>query len=87
MGLRAYSNTYLAAERKARTAARGIFSAENVTAWDFRVHRWEGATTAPVEGRRAGCPIKGNISSSGGKIYHMPWDRYYAATRDRHQER
>ena len=76
-----YSTTYVAAERRARTAAHGIFSAENVTAWDFRAHRWEGATAAPDEGRRAECPIKGNISSSGRRIYHMPWDRYYAATK------
>jgi hypothetical protein len=28
-----------------------------------------------------GCPIKGNISANGERIYHMPWDHSYAATR------
>src|SRR5262245_26662137 len=27
-----------------------------------------------------GCNIKGNISASGERIYHMPGQRYYAAT-------
>ncbi len=27
------------------------------------------------------CRIKGNISPSGERIYHLPGDRYYAATR------
>ncbi len=26
------------------------------------------------------CRIKGNISSSGERIYHLPGDRYYAVT-------
>ncbi len=26
------------------------------------------------------CRIKGNVSSSGERIYHLPGDRYYAAT-------
>jgi ssDNA-binding Zn-finger/Zn-ribbon topoisomerase 1 len=28
-----------------------------------------------------GCPIKGNISGSGERIYHLPGQKYYAATR------
>jgi len=27
------------------------------------------------------CPIKGNISAKGEKIYHMPWSPAYAKTR------
>ncbi|RMF73824.1 MAG: hypothetical protein D6740_03175 [Alphaproteobacteria bacterium] len=27
------------------------------------------------------CRIKGNISAAGERIYHLPGDRYYAATR------
>jgi len=29
---------------------------------------------------RPGCTIKGNISRRGERIYHVPGDRYYAAT-------
>ena len=35
----------------------------------------KGCTTPPP-----GCVIKGNISSKGEKIYHMPGQRYYNAT-------
>lgn len=35
-------------------------------------------TTAPST---SGCKIKGNISSKGEKIYHMPGQRYYDATK------
>jgi hypothetical protein len=31
--------------------------------------------------RAAGCNIKGNISSSGERIYHVPGQEYYSATR------
>lgn len=34
------------------------------------------ATVAPD----ASCPIKGNISSSGEKIFHVPGGRYYDST-------
>ncbi|GEM_PF-3388792 len=30
--------------------------------------------------RTAGCPIKGNISDAGRRIYHAPGQRYYDAT-------
>jgi hypothetical protein len=30
--------------------------------------------------QRAGCVIKGNIGSSGERIYHMPGQRYYDKT-------
>jgi endonuclease YncB( thermonuclease family) len=35
---------------------------------------------AQLQERRADCLIKGNISSSGGRIYHMPGQRYYDKT-------
>ena len=36
----------------------------------------QGCTTPPL-----GCAVKGNISSSGEKIYHVPGQRYYEQTR------
>lgn len=38
----------------------------------------ETGTAAPVQ--IAACLIKGNISSSGERIYHVPGQRYYART-------
>jgi hypothetical protein len=31
--------------------------------------------------QRGACDIKGNISASGERIYHLPGDKYYAVTR------
>lgn len=40
------------------------------------------AATTPAEQADSGdCAIKGNISSSGEKIYHVPGQRYYEATK------
>jgi len=76
-----YSDVYAQTERKARAAQKGIFAAENVPAWEYRHKRWEGSVASSEEGRPAGCPIKGNVSAKGERIYHMPWDKSYAATR------
>lgn len=37
-------------------------------------------TTQSVEERTEDCVIKGNISSSGEKIYHVPGQKYYNQT-------
>jgi hypothetical protein len=36
--------------------------------------------SACTQEQRAGCVIKGNISSSGERIYHLPGQRYYDKT-------
>jgi hypothetical protein len=33
--------------------------------------------SACTQEQRAGCVIKGNIASSGERIYHVPGQRYY----------
>ena len=35
---------------------------------------------AQLQEQRAACVIKGNISSSGDRIYHVPGQRYYDKT-------
>ena len=67
---RRYSDRYSKAETIARAAAVGIWRGEMVSPEDHR---------HPVEPARA-CAIKGNISKSG-RIYHMPGQRDYEATR------
>ncbi len=67
-----YSSTYVEAEREARAARRGIFSTDNLPAWEFRANHWAGAQQQAPEG----CAIKGNLSRHG-HIYHMPWSPWY----------
>lgn len=74
-----YSDVYLGEEAAARARKVGIWSGSFTAPWDLRAARWQRAeareTAAP-----AGCPIKGNISSSG-RIYHTPWSPWYDRTR------
>jgi hypothetical protein len=39
-----------------------------------------GAVAAEFGLRATGCDIKGNISASGERIYHVPGQEYYAVT-------
>lgn len=36
-----------------------------------------GTSTAAANAQAANCPVKGNISSTGGKIYHVPGGAFY----------
>ncbi|RUY93912.1 MULTISPECIES: hypothetical protein [unclassified Mesorhizobium] len=45
-----------------------------------RVHSY-GSSTSNSAVRKVGCDIKGNISERGERIYHMPGQEYYLATR------
>lgn len=65
---RAYAGqaAYRAAERAAREAGKGI---------------WGSGCLAPPPAAPGSCDIKGNISSSGEKIYHVPGQRYYEVTK------
>jgi endonuclease YncB( thermonuclease family) len=70
-----YAPDYVETEREARATRRGVFAAENEPPWEFREAKWNTATpNAPADRERA-CPIKGNVSNSGERIYHLPWQR------------
>jgi len=75
-----FSQDYLPIEQEARAARRGVFAAVNQTPWDFRSGAWSAAQSTSQAPRPA-CPIKGNVSRSGKRIYHMPWQRDYARVR------
>lgn len=66
-------------EAAARDAAIGLWSLPDPTApWRWRRQRQnEGERPAAAQD----CRIKGNISSSGERIYHVPGQRYYERTR------
>lgn len=72
-----YAQDYIDEEKQASLAQRGLWAGafERPETWraEARVVRQD----AP----RAGCSIKGNISSSGTRIYHLPGQADYARTR------
>ena len=72
-----YSYDYVSEEQTARNANLGVWQATTQTPWDYRKSRWNAAEQKAPEG----CPIKGNISRSGKKIYHPPWSPWYSKTR------
>lgn len=75
-----YSDAYVTVEAEAKTARRGVFAARNEPPWVFRSHRWDSATKSAEADVQRDCPIKGNISRSGERIYHMPWQSSYEHT-------
>lgn len=80
---RRYSSDYIAAENSARQRASGIWAAPNRPPWEFRADSRSSQADAPQATASAGtkCKIKGNISRSGDRIYHIPGSRHYKATR------
>ena len=69
---------YVAAQSTAQSAGRGLWGAEcaPAAAAPGPAPDQDSSTTPASD-----CKIKGNISSSGEKIYHMPGQRYYDETK------
>lgn len=85
-----YADDYAPTEAAARAAKLGVWQAPTLTAWDYRDGAWRNAagaapTSGPESGAesgsKSGCPIKGNISRAGERIYHTPWSRDYERVR------
>ena len=83
LAYRRLSDVYVAAESAAESERRGIWRGEFVAPWDWREAERRGELGTSSEASRAAqCDIKGNISHrSGRRLYHMPGDPGYAATR------
>lgn len=83
---REFSTTYVPLEEKARSQRTGIWAGRFVEPAEWRRGKRlvsEGASqnTQPHSAaERPTCAIKGNISSGGERIYHVPGGRYYAQT-------
>ncbi|MCX7645078.1 MAG: thermonuclease family protein [Rhodobacteraceae bacterium] len=73
---RRYSDAYVAAEKEALIAGRGIWAGEVEPPAALRA----ATRAAPDPQAPEGCPIKGNVSASG-RVYHLPGQADYAATR------
>lgn len=78
LAYRRYSTRYVADEEIARKASRGVWQGSFVEPWQWRKERWSRAGSSASS---PDCPIKGNISSNGNRIYHAPWSRSYSKTR------
>jgi endonuclease YncB( thermonuclease family) len=71
-----FGDDYAAAERRAKTEAIGLWHGPAAAPWEFRADRLPAA--APP---RPDCPIKGNVATSGARVYHLPGGRSYERTR------
>ncbi|KOR49120.1 hypothetical protein ADT26_00115, partial [Xanthomonas oryzae] len=80
---RQYANAFSADERIAQQQRRNIWQGAFQMPADYRRDRKARAATAPqaVLAAQSHCRIKGNISSNGNKIFHVPGQRDYAKTR------
>ncbi len=70
-----YSDAYVAVEKRARKRALGLHAGTYVAPQDHRK-----AQRAVPPAPTGDCRIKGNISKSGTRIYHLPGQRFYAST-------
>lgn len=76
---RQYSTDYVSAEENARSIRRGVWSGDFVMPWDWRRgKRLSHGDNNPAD---TDCLIKGNVSSKGERIYHIPGGRWYARTK------
>ena len=71
-----FGDDYAATERKAKTEAIGLWHGPAAAPWEFRARR--AAAAAPPA---PDCPIKGNVATSGARVYHLPGGRSYERTR------
>ena len=81
---RQFSLDYVKEEEEARAERRGLWGSSFVMPWDWRrgVRLATGSTNRPANDNTAGqCRIKGNISSKGERIYHVPGGASYSRTR------
>ncbi|WP_245330998.1 thermonuclease family protein [Mesorhizobium sophorae] len=83
-----YSNgAYADLQAAAKAEGKGIWIGAFERPWEWRADRRNGkAATAPivplvgVSSGSDGCNIKGNINSSGERIYHVPGQEHYDRT-------
>ena len=78
LAYRHYSKDYVAAENAAKAAGAGLWRGRFIAPWEWR----RGARLA-VEAANDNreCQIKGNISSKGERIYHIPGGAYHSRTK------
>ena len=78
LAFRRYSLDYVTEEERAQKNRAGAWAGTFTPPWEFRNARW---ATAGNSAPDPACPIKGNISRKGARIYHAPWSRSYKRTK------
>ena len=69
------------AENAASGSKRGLWQGEFQPPWEWRKEqRAEAALPRREHGQQPECAIKGNVGSSGERIYHVPGGYYYDKT-------
>ncbi|MFT4935318.1 MAG: endonuclease YncB(thermonuclease family) [Pseudoalteromonas distincta] len=71
---------YASVEAEARQARRGLWAGRFETPASWRADARQ-AAPAPAAPPSSGCVIKGNINAKGRRIFHVPGQEDYAATR------
>lgn len=71
---------YASAEVEARGSRRGLWAGRFETPSTWRAEARQ-ALPAPAAPPQPGCVIKGNINAKGRRIFHVPGQEDYAATR------
>lgn len=81
LAYRQYGTPYVAHENAARARRLGVWQGRFETPWDWRRSQDAATSRAPVPRQGSDCAIKGNVSSSGERIYHVPGQTLYDRTR------
>jgi endonuclease YncB( thermonuclease family) len=81
LAYRQHSTDYVSQEQAASAQHKGIWRGTFIAPWDWRAGKRETLASNPKGNNTAGrCLIKGNISASGERIYHVPGGAFYDAT-------
>jgi endonuclease YncB( thermonuclease family) len=92
LAYRRFSNDYVALEESAKASKRGLWNLEFIPPWDWRQENARSVSptlfkSAPNSASGPSnsaeirnCNIKGNISQTGQRIYHVPGGEYYNQT-------
>ncbi|WP_226622535.1 thermonuclease family protein [Alloyangia pacifica] len=78
---RTYSLDYDLDEKRAAVRGVGVHGTKVQRPAEFRAETRRAANAAALSEAPQGCVIKGNISSKGTPIYHMPGQKHYGPTR------
>ncbi len=73
-----YSKKYVGEERAAQASRLGVWRGQFVPPWEWRRGKRLSQSAA---NENQPCRIKGNISRSGERIYHVPGGRWYDRTK------
>ena len=85
LAYRRYSRDYVAHENAARTRRLDVWQGRFDAPWDWRRAQGGGSLSSSSRStepsQRGDCAIKGNVSRSGERIYHVPGQANYRQTR------